>query len=457
MPLENRTSNGFTTPPKPGRLPSGHLQNVGSLYQKSPIPNTPQEQAMLIRQYQLNVEIMNQMQLLGLLPQQPTIPQLPLSSEMQRLILENQMPYPPPFFQNPWTSMIMNMQKAQQQQQQQLARDQMLAQKQVEIPLDLSKKPDEITPKKEIFVQETEKNERNLTPEEFLAKSLVAKRNYSAEDLASAVEDIRCGKLGTRRASVVYGIPRSTLRNKIYKLEASEETSGASPPKRRRAGGQSVAEKKMADEIEKQHKRSASQCSETNGSESPGSPDSDSSGHSVESLLSVTKFEDFPKPVEPPVFTPSPEWAAALWQSLFKSQRTQMTADVMNVSQARCSEDKNAQEDSYSMEEWKKSRPKRGQYRKYDKNALDEAVQSVRRGEMSVHRAGSFYGVPHSTLEYKVKERNLMRKKKGSLTPSSSMDEGNANDDSRSEPSPTSDHHFNVSIPLQNISPTSIV
>ncbi len=31
---------------------------------------------------------------------------------------------------------------------------------------------------------------------------------------------------------------------------------------------------------------------------------------------------------------------------------------------------------------------------------------------MSVHRAGSYYGVPHSTLEYKVKERNLLRQKK---------------------------------------------
>jgi len=50
----------------------------------------------------------------------------------------------------------------------------------------------------------------------------------------------------------------------------------------------------------------------------------------------------------------------------------------------------------------KKNRPKRGQYRRYDKNALAEAVLSVRRGEMSVHRAGSHYGVPHSTLEYKV-------------------------------------------------------
>lgn len=60
----------------------------------------------------------------------------------------------------------------------------------------------------------------------------------------------------------------------------------------------------------------------------------------------------------------------------------------------------------------RKVRPKRGQYRRYDKNALAEAVQSVRRGEMSVHRAGSYYGVPHSTLEYKVKERNLLRPKK---------------------------------------------
>lgn len=30
---------------------------------------------------------------------------------------------------------------------------------------------------------------------------------------------------------------------------------------------------------------------------------------------------------------------------------------------------------------------------------------------MSVHRAGSYFGVPHSTLEYKVKERNKLRLK----------------------------------------------
>ncbi|KAK3912812.1 Mushroom body large-type Kenyon cell-specific protein 1 [Frankliniella fusca] len=60
----------------------------------------------------------------------------------------------------------------------------------------------------------------------------------------------------------------------------------------------------------------------------------------------------------------------------------------------------------------KGTRPKRGKYRNYDRDALNEAVKAVQRGEMSVHRAGSFYGVPHSTLEYKVKERHLMRPRK---------------------------------------------
>ena len=60
----------------------------------------------------------------------------------------------------------------------------------------------------------------------------------------------------------------------------------------------------------------------------------------------------------------------------------------------------------------KKTRPKRGQYRKYNAQLLLEAVKAVQRGEMSVHRAGSYFGVPHSTLEYKVKERHLLRQKK---------------------------------------------
>lgn len=65
----------------------------------------------------------------------------------------------------------------------------------------------------------------------------------------------------------------------------------------------------------------------------------------------------------------------------------------------------------------KGTRPKRGKYRNYDRDSLVEAVRAVQRGEMSVHRAGSYYGVPHSTLEYKVKERHLMRPRKRYVSP----------------------------------------
>lgn len=70
----------------------------------------------------------------------------------------------------------------------------------------------------------------------------------------------------------------------------------------------------------------------------------------------------------------------------------------------------------------KGTRPKRGKYRNYNRDALVEAVRAVQRGEMSVHRAGSHYGVPHSTLEYKVKERHLMRPRKREPKPQNNDD-----------------------------------
>lgn len=74
-------------------------------------------------------------------------------------------------------------------------------------------------------------------------------------------------------------------------------------------------------------------------------------------------------------------------------------------------QNKKAQISSSTSTGGKGSRPKRGKYRNYDRDNLLKAVQAVQSGEMSVHRAGSFYGVPHSTLEYKVKERHLSRGK----------------------------------------------
>lgn len=53
----------------------------------------------------------------------------------------------------------------------------------------------------------------------------------------------------------------------------------------------------------------------------------------------------------------------------------------------------------------KQPRKKRGRYRQYNTELLEEAIVVVLDGKMSVSKAQSIYGIPHSTLEYKVKER----------------------------------------------------
>ncbi|XP_064600310.1 mushroom body large-type Kenyon cell-specific protein 1-like [Liolophura sinensis] len=83
----------------------------------------------------------------------------------------------------------------------------------------------------------------------------------------------------------------------------------------------------------------------------------------------------------------------------------------------------------------KKTRPKRGQYRKYNSQLLMEAVKAVQRGEMSVHRAGSYFGVPHSTLEYKVKERHLLRQKKIKENQTGKQSAAGANNSANNKPS----------------------
>ncbi|XP_014035577.1 ligand-dependent corepressor-like [Salmo salar] len=53
----------------------------------------------------------------------------------------------------------------------------------------------------------------------------------------------------------------------------------------------------------------------------------------------------------------------------------------------------------------KQMRKKRGRYRQYNTELLEEAIGVVMGGKMSVSKAQTVYGIPHSTLEYKVKER----------------------------------------------------
>ncbi|KAF1747166.1 hypothetical protein GCK72_023627 [Caenorhabditis remanei] len=290
-----------------------------------------------------------------------------------------------------------------------------------ENPLDLSNKTMNVLQKIGVFNNVVVKTEDDELPvndksgDEYSSKSNMLRRNYTVEDLTQAVDDIRQGKLGTRRASVVYGIPRSTLRNKIYKLEAE----GAIPSKVRR--GKIAARRAEAEQKRSEEATAAAALLDTFGNQSdssspsphasmcPSSPDSTNS--SVEGTVE-TPDPDSKKSVSPL----DPKWLESIWQNLFKTQTSIVPVDNgLNLTSADAHTPTLTPEKTqktHGSEEWKRSRPKRGQYRKYDKNALDEAVRSVRRGEMTVHRAGSFFGVPHSTLEYKVKERNLMRKKK---------------------------------------------
>ncbi|KHN81489.1 Mushroom body large-type Kenyon cell-specific protein 1 [Toxocara canis] len=251
----------------------------------------------------------------------------------------------------------------------------------------------------------------NVAPNTASTVTANSKRNYSQADLDAAVKDIRCGRLGTRRASVVYGIPRSTLRNKIYKLEAAEELSGEpSQYKKRRAAGQSAGGKTADITLIKK----TTSCTDVEPASHITSVDT-RRAHDANissrppSTLTVSSPTGNAASWEHGCESPATsEWNQTLWSPFARQPTTE------GSNGASIEEKKNSQSPANSTEshgDWKRSRPKRGQYRKYDKDALDEAVKSVRRGEMSVHRAGSFYGVPHSTLEYKVKERNLMRTK----------------------------------------------
>ncbi|KAM3726724.1 Mblk-1-related factor [Dirofilaria immitis] len=244
--------------------------------------------------------------------------------------------------------------------------------------------------------------------------SSMNKRNYTQADLDAAVRDIRCGRLGTRRASVVYGIPRSTLRNKIYKLDAAEDQSanGTGGKKKRMNSFGTVI---TADRVQSPltatvpYPNNANAHSTTKIIIPPTQALITIDGMSMSEIQEIGSnnkpcFRN-QEPInanDEPIVEKNSLWSSFSHRETSESKNAHAEEKKVGISLTNNIE---------SQSDWKKSRPKRGQYRKYKKDALDEAVRSVRRGEMSVHRAGSFYGVPHSTLEYKVKERNLTRTK----------------------------------------------
>ena len=468
-------------------------------------------------------------------------------------------------------------------------------------------------------------------------KDLNGKKSYTEDELAAAVSDIRSGKLGTRRAAVLYGIPRSTLRNKIFKLESetnhhSTENCGSQenklsmvdllqgvpngdyqgmfpfseesmlsnkllfpgeevwerkldqirrkhnllepqrkfglPPMHYNSRQLSDFEKsylnspfshelklaflpelvrKMAEErmeMERQHHHSlqslqldlsmpASMAS-VSGTGSNGISGSSNSNSGVELKIPSYKpmrssymngFNSGPDhtpnhsrnhnaSANPPPSSNStsltPKIGDTLKDIIAKTIAEKMRSRAMmtnsmqqlkinsNLSPAqnpgplssdsssmssndmgpvekkprlmprdpRIHEDKKTSSDGNSSSNegktFKKTRPKRGQYRKYNSQLLLEAVRAVQRGEMSVHRAGSYFGVPHSTLEYKVKERHLLRQKKPRDVRPGKKEGGSTSNTSGtagtgSQPSSRADTPVSVSTPLPTNSAMSVI
>ncbi|XP_014662753.1 PREDICTED: ligand-dependent nuclear receptor corepressor-like protein [Priapulus caudatus] len=325
------------------------------------------------------------------------------------------------------------------------------------------------------------------------------RRNYTEDELRAAVDDIRNGKLGTRRAAVLYGIPRSTLRNKVYKLEAeqahayqkkSQVPSRSTSPAQYPSASQSLRDlihKKITDSLQ------ASPNGDTKPEKVPEKPlmlfpaaatrrtltsrellekkpsdlkdklkssipyNSDirlpflsefirnlteerlqeerknvariNGDDSADFILKIPSY----KPTRPLtttdiLSTESKAFGDALKSIIaknisehvrnhcYQSQSASQSDEEDSVGRPSSSRGRESTGSNMYVKDCKPmgkgTRPKRGRYRNYDHDNLAMAVQSVQRGEMSVHRAGTFYGVPHSTLEYKVKERHLLRKRK---------------------------------------------
>ena len=398
------------------------------------------------------------------------------------------------------------------------------------------------------------------------------KRNYTDEELSAAVSDIRSGKLGTRRASALYGVPRSTLRNKIFRLDSSSpqnwnDASHHDLPPESVPGGHLVTDlgewEKRLQQLRRKHDlgaghkrpfgmpplffsneqflecQKAFSCSnpylydlklpflrqlveklteervggvklgqvdrnwlqgsaigDTEGlfggftnvelqipsykptrSKCQGVPPtgrnmSHGAGESArpnrtigESLKDIIAKSIAQKVRTRALLNNTSDTISAMKFGLSPECSRQESAPKTNgfmresesvpevkrpklavkVSRASVTREEEEEEDGERGRRHKQTRPKRGQYRKYNSQLLMEAVQSVQRGEMSVHRAGSFYGVPHSTLEYKVKERHLLRQKKAQMK---TNDEVMSDDNAPEETSSSTDDPVPMSRPL---------
>ncbi|XP_071792909.1 ligand-dependent nuclear receptor corepressor-like protein [Asterias amurensis] len=349
-----------------------------------------------------------------------------------------------------------------------------------------------------ITVHRPSKNKMGRPPKGYGSAS------YTQDDLKLALTEVRSGKVGTRRAAMLFGIPRSTIRNHLNRhsfLVVEEEndileTQNASEYRgkngledeigvngkllsdgkfqtqdegedivsrlRNFLVSHTIPVKHLDDDLEnglsqeilqdlvasyvrlslvagldadRLHEENVAKCNHDQNGEAKLPQ------HLLETLIHchLTAEEECskvngsrdPKALKSSIKQPRPQTLPDLKIPLYKPMNS---CSENQESGDESPNDKADSQDGMDMQEWRQTygmsskpsspqqsqrsgcsqdsagkRPKRGRYRCYDRDCLMQAVNAVQRGEMTVTRAGNVYGVPHSTLEYKVKERHLKR------------------------------------------------
>nr|XP_061791983.1 ligand-dependent nuclear receptor corepressor-like protein [Nerophis lumbriciformis] len=302
---------------------------------------------------------------------------------------------------------------------------------------------------------------RQLRQKEYIERSL----ELSEGLLSKALKDIRSGRLQEQRAALLYGIPLSTLRRGLedWSEETSHQVSQSNRDFREELTSYNMMSSMLGGEARLVLQKVAAWAeraeiggdSEENGELTfppPSLPFSQpcslkkSIPHSFSQLRdalqpppSPTPSLEAPAPLRIPQVrsmsshsrlapaeihmatenrrTSPPDGAANLTTTarlspFFKLRSPFLAhgcAGSANQSPLRLIQRSSSLDDSEEgadrRDKDKPPRKKRGRYRQYDHELMEEAIAMVTAGRMSVSKAQGVYGVPHSTLEYKVKER----------------------------------------------------
>ncbi|XP_019646173.1 PREDICTED: ligand-dependent nuclear receptor corepressor-like protein isoform X2 [Branchiostoma belcheri] len=302
-------------------------------------------------------------------------------------------------------------------------------------------------------------------------RSKHSRQTYSPSDLSRALHDVRAGKLGTRKASNVYGVPRSTIRNYLNrkncenltepKQESEKITESEGPPvkvgNRLRTLLESVSGKAQA-VLEREAVLRRALNSHQESVEDKGRHKQSYANEiklpitsSILRSLAVARMQEVqskekkdhhretqvPKVPKKAIQLKIPrvaqrtgrtkaeqnENAETTSQQLKTKLRTSIVSRGgfhqmdhhpfesglfgRNLSKPPAGNSGNSRHhhEASSRDAANSPRRKRGRYRCYTPDDLETAVSMVTMGLMSISRAQQLYRIPHSTLEYKVKER----------------------------------------------------